>query len=415
MVQSKGFFSVFRSARVGWLTPIGLASGLPYMLSQGSLQTWMTVEGVSLKTVGLFAWVGMPYSMKFLWAPFLDRYQLPWFGRRRGWMLLTQALMMISIVALGCAGGRASSITVAALAVVLAFCSASFDVVADAHRTDLLPEEERAAGTATFVTGYRVALFLTNGLALILADHIPWRLLYFGFALLVGATMWATWKAPEPNTVRPPNTLAEAVVDPLVDFFSRKGAWLAGVFVILFRVGDTIATTMVTPFLLKTVGFTQTEVGSLNKVFGSVATIVGALLGGALIGRWGLRRPLVLFGALAASTNILYALLAYTGKSYAMLACAVALDNMATGMSFAAFVAFMMSLCTPRYSATQYALLTSLSTLGGRFLGGFSGFLAAAVGWGAFFLITASFIVPALIVLAMLPKTVAATSSTTTS
>jgi len=384
------------------------------MLSQGTLQTWMTVEGVSLKTVGLFAWVGMPYSMKFLWAPFLDRYQLPWFGRRRGWMLLAQAFMMVSILALGMAGGRASSVTIAALAVVLAFCSSSFDIVADAHRTDLLQEEERAAGTATFVTGYRVALFLTNGLALILADHLPWRVLYFGFALLVGTTMWATWKAPEPNTVRAPNTLAEAVVDPMVDFFTRKGAWLAGVFVILFRVGDTIATTMVTPFLLRTVGFTQTEVGSLNKVFGSLATVAGALLGGALIARWGLRRPLVIFGALAASTNILYALLAYTGKSYAMLAFAVALDNMAGGMSSAAFVAFLMSLCTARYSATQYALLTSLSTLGGRFLGGFSGFLAASVGWGMFFLITASFIIPALLVLAILPRTIAAQSNAAT-
>lgn len=404
MAISKGFFSVFRSARVGWLTPIGLASGLPYMLSRGSLQTWMTVEGVSLKTVGLFAWVGAPYSLKFLWAPLLDRYQLPLAGRRRGWMLLAQALMMVFIVGLGLTAGRASSLTVAGLALALAFCSASFDIVADAHRTDLLPENERAAGTATFVTGYRVALFLTNGLALILADHIPWRLLYLGFALLVGATMWATWKAPEPVTVRTPQTLAEAVVEPLVDFFSRQGALLAAAFVILFRVGDAIAATMVTPFLLKTVGFTQTEVGSLNKVFGSLATIVGALLGGAAVARWGLRKPLVLFGALAAITNVLYAALAYTGKSYAMLAVAVAIDNMAGGMSSAAFVAFLMSLCTTRYSATQYALLTSLSTLGGLLLAGFSGYLAAALGWGAFFLITASFIVPALLVLAVLPK-----------
>ncbi|MDX2019174.1 MAG: MFS transporter [Deltaproteobacteria bacterium] len=404
MAISKGFFSVFRSARVGWLTPIGLASGLPYMLSRGSLQTWMTVEGVSITTVGLFAWVGAPYSLKFLWAPFLDRYQLPWAGRRRGWMLLCQALMMMFIVGLGLTGGRAGSLTVAALALALAFCSASFDIVADAHRTDLLPENERAAGTATFVTGYRVALFLTNGLALMLATRLTWRVLYFGFAVLVGATMWATWKAPEPITVRTPQTLGEAVVEPLVDFFTRKGAWLAAVFVILFRVGDSIAATMVTPFLLKTVGFTQTEVGSLNKVFGSVATIVGAVLGGAVVARAGLRKPLVLFGALAAITNVLYAALAYTGKSYAMLAVAVAIDNMAGGMSSAAFVAFLMSLCTTRYSATQYALLTSLSTLGGLLLAGFSGYLATAVGWGAFFLITASFIVPALLVLAVLPK-----------
>ena len=409
--MASSFFSVFRSARVGWLTPIGLASGLPYMLSQGSLQTWMTVEGVSLKTVGLFAWVGLPYSFKFLWAPFLDRYQLPWFGRRRGWMLLAQALMMVGIVALGLAGGRASAVTVAALAVVLAFCSASFDVVADAHRTDLLPEAERAAGTAMFVTGYRIALFLTNGLALILADHLPWRVLYFGFAALVGSTMWATWKAPEPNAVAAPNTLADAVVDPMVDFFTRRGAWLAAVFVILYRVGDSVATTMVTPFLLRTVGFTQTEVGSLNKVFGSLATIAGALLGGAVIARAGLRKPLVLFGGLAALTNVLYALLAYTGKSYSMLAVAVALDNLAGGMSSAAFVAFLMSLCAAKYSATQYALLTSLSTIGGRFLSGFSGVLAASVGWGAFFLLTASFIVPALWVLAILPKTIEAKST----
>lgn len=408
MACVSGFFSVFRSRRVGWLTPIGFASGLPFLLSQGSLQTWMTVEGLSLKTIGFFALVSLPYNFKFMWAPFLDRYQVPWLGRRRGWMLLFQLLLVGFVLALGLTGTRGNLYIVAALALALAFCSASFDVVADAHRTDLLPEAERAAGTATFVTGYRVALLITGALAMVVADHVPWSMLYLVFAGLMAATIWATLRAPEPSHIRPPRTLSAAVVDPFVDFFSRRGALIALLFIVLYRFGDSIASTMTTPFLIRTVGFSQTEVGSVNKLFGAVATISGAMIGGAAVAKWGLRKPLFVFGGMAAVTNLLYASLAYTGKSFVMLFCAVGLDNFAGGMGSAAFVAFLMSLCAARYSATQYALLTSISSVGGRVFSAFSGVMAASLGWGMFYLITAMLIVPALLALALLPKSVAA-------
>ncbi|MCG5053433.1 MAG: MFS transporter [Myxococcales bacterium] len=406
------FFSVFRSRRVGWLTPIGFAAGLPFLLSQGSLQTWLTVEKVDVSTIGLFTLVGVPYNLKFLWAPLLDRYSLPGFGRRRGWMLAFQALIAAFVFALGLLGVQGNLAIVAALALGLSFVSASFDVVVDAHRTDLLAPSERAAGTATFVTGYRVALNVTGALALILADTVTWRWLYFAFAALMALGLWFTWRVPEPEMKAAPRTLTEAVVEPFIDFFRRKGALIALAFVISFRVGDTIATTMITPFLIRTVGFSQAEVGTVNKFFGSLAAIAGSFLGGAVVAKWGLRRPLFVLGGLAALTNVLYAVLAHTGKSFPMLFIAVGFDSFAGGMGSAAFVAFLMTLAASRYSATQYALLTSVSSVGGRALGAWSGFLARELGWSLFFLITAAFILPALLFIAILPRSVEAANAT---
>ena len=368
---------------------LGFASGLPLALAGGTLQAWMAVEGVDLKTIGFFSLVGLPYALKFFWAPLLDRYALPFLGRRRGWILGTQLALMILIVMLGFTSPKDTPWLVALFALLLTFTSASQDIVFDAYRTDVLREKERGLGAAVSVTGYRIAMLASGALALILAGPLGWRLTYSLMAGLMLIGMMATIFGPEPEeTVRPPQSLKEAISGPLTEFFGRPSAWAFLALIILYKIGDAFAGSLTTAFLIRGPGFSIGEVGAINKGLGLMATIIGALYGGVMLARLGLYRSLMIFGILQAISNLSFMVLAYAGKVYSIMVAAVAFENLAGGMGTAAFVAFLMALCDHRYTATQFALLSALASLGRIFVGPPSGYLSHEVGWVVFFFVT---------------------------
>ncbi len=373
----------------------GFSSGLPLALTGGTLQAWMTVSGVDLRTIGVFALVGIPYTVKFLWSPLMDRFVPPWMGRRRGWMFLTQAGLLLGIAAMACGNPAAAPWALGVLALLVAFASASQDIVIDAYRTDVLREPERGLGAAVFVTGYRIAMLVSGALALIFSERIGWRNTYLLMASLMCVGIATSLFGPEPEVrVIPPNTLREAVWGPLRDFFSRRAAATMLLLIVLYKLGDAYAGTLTTAFLIRGVGFSPTDVGTINKGLGLVSLIVGAMFGGTLMVRLGLYRALIAFGILQAVSNLSFMVLSWVGKNYAMLVFTVAFENVCGGMGTAAFVALLMALCDHRYTATQYALLSSLAALGRIFVAPSSGFVVEAVGWAVFFLFTAVTAVP---------------------
>jgi MFS transporter, PAT family, beta-lactamase induction signal transducer AmpG len=397
------FFGAFRSKRVGMLIGMGFASGLPLAMSGSTLGTWMTKVGVNLKTIGLFAAVSLPYSFKFLWAPLLDRFSLPFMGRRRGWVALAQLGLALGIWSMSSVDPRSAPLAMAAAALLVAFLSASQDIVSDAYRTDVLPADERASGTSTFVLGYRIAMLVSGAGALALSDYVAWPTVFKIMAVLMLPMIVVTWRAPEPEAVRPPRTLTDAFTKPFLDFFSRRGALLGIVFVMLYKLGDYVASGMIQPFLIKT-GFSGTEIAAWYKMVGFAAMTIGVLLGGGTVAKLGVRKALLLFGILASVTNSGYLALSFVGKNHALLAAAIGIHNLCSGMAEAAFMAFVMSLCNKSFSATQFALLSSASTVVGRILGMGTGYLVEAAGWSVFFATTMAMAAPALVLLWFLPK-----------
>jgi MFS transporter, PAT family, beta-lactamase induction signal transducer AmpG len=391
---------LFLNRRVLAVLFLGFSSGLPLALSGGTLQAWLTVEGVDIKTIGLFTLVGLPYTLKFLWSPLLDRFVVPLFGRRRGWVFVFQLVLFASIFAMSLISPVKAPWILALFAFGLAFASSSQDIVVDAYRTEVLREKERGLGAAVSVTGYRVAMLVSGALALILSEILGWRLTYMIMAGLMLVGMLATWLGPEPEDPgTPPKTLKEAIGGPLIEFFSRQGAWVMLALIILYKLGDAFAGSLTTSFLIRGVGFSVGEVGAINKGMGLAATIVGALFGGALMARLGLFRSLMLFGVLQAVSNLSFMVLALMGKSYPMMVFTIAFENLAGGMGTAAFVAFLMALCNHNFTATQFALLSALASLGRVYVGPVSGILVNDFGWLIFFLITFLAAIPGLILL----------------
>jgi PAT family beta-lactamase induction signal transducer AmpG len=397
------FFDAFRSRRVWLLVALGFASGMPLLLSGQTLTAWMTNRGVNIKTIGLYSLVSLPYAIKFLWAPFLDRYRPPFLGRRRGWLALFQVACALAILTMSRVDPVAQPRALAFLAVLLATLSASHDIVGDAYRADILATNERASGTATWILGYRIATLVTGAAALVLADHLPWPRIYQIMAVLLLVTgLSATFFAPETEQARAPTTLAKAVIEPFKEFFSRRGAWLALLFVALYKFGDYVADFMIIPFLLKT-GYTNTEVGAIRKVAGFAGMSTGVMLGGGLVASLGVRRALLTFGILQAATNSGYLALAILGKNYPLLVAAITVDNFCAGLGLTALSAFMLSLCHKSYSATHFALLTAASTVLGRAVGAWSGYVVSGWGWPIFFGLTMVVAIPALLLLAAVP------------
>ena len=378
---------------------LGFASGLPLLLTQRTLQAWMTVANVNLTTIGLFSLVALPYSIKFLWAPILDRYTPPFLGRRRGWLIITQILLLFAIAAMALRDPRVGLQALAINAIVIAFLSATQDIGMDAYRTDVLDYSEMGAGAAIFVLGYRIALLVTGALALFLADHIPWPSVYLAMAALMIVGIFATILSPEPALRgAPPKTLAEAVKLPFMEFFSRAGLWkgiLVLLFIVLYKYPESLAQNMLTPFLLQT-GFTQTDLATVQGIVGLIATIVGSLAGGAIVGKIGINKSLWLFGAAQALSNLMYYALALIGKNYAFLYLAVSVEYFCFGLVAAGLVAFLMSICSMRFSATQYALLSSLMAASRDILVAPGGRMAEALGWPTFFMITVLVGIPAI-------------------
>jgi PAT family beta-lactamase induction signal transducer AmpG len=391
------YLQVFTSRRIATVTLLGFASGLPLALTSGTLQAWMAVDGVDIKTIGIFALVGLPYTVKFLWSPIMDRFVPPLLGRRRGWMIITQIALIFGIAAMAFNSPKQAPLLIAAFALIVAFSSASQDIVVDAYRADVLREKERGAGAAVFVMGYRIAMLVSGALALILSDNIGWHNTYLLMAGLMAIGVISAFFGPEPEEkIIPPKSLQEAIWGPLKDYFSRRSAVMLLLLIILYKLGDAYAGSLTTAFLIKGVGFTPTDVGTINKGLGLVSLIVGAMFGGALMARLGLFRSLLLFGVLQAVSNLSFMVLSWIGKSYGMLIFAVAFENLSGGMGTSAFVALLMSMCNQRYSATQYALLSSLAALGRIFIAPTSGFLVSAIGWPAFFFITTLTALPGL-------------------
>ena len=357
----------------------------------------MAVAGVDLRAIGIFSLIGLPYTLKFIWSPFMDRYVPPLLGRRRGWIILTQIGIMLGIVLMSFGSPNEDLLFFGIVALMVAFMSASQDIVADAYRTDILREQERGLGAAVFVTGYRIAMLVGGALALILSDQIGWRNTYIIMAgLMIIGIVAAFFGNESDNNIAPPKSLQDAVWGPLQNFFSRKGAIVMLILIVLYKLCDAYAGTMTTPFLIRGVGFTATDVGTINKGLGLISVIFGAMAGGTLMVRLGLFRSLLIFGILQALSNLSFMALALAGKSYGMLIFAVAFENFSGGMGTASFISLLMALCNQRYSATQYALLSSLSALGRTFLAPTSGYLVESVGWAAFFIITAVSAVPGL-------------------
>ena len=383
------YLEILRSPRIVAVLLLGFSSGLPLALTGGTLQAWLTVSGVDIMTIAWFSWIGVPYLLKVFWSPLMDRYVPPFLGRRRGWMLLTQLGLVLGIASMATVTPGENLWLLGCLALMVAFMSASQDIVIDAYRTDLLPHAERGMGAAVGVLGYRIAMLASGGVALILADQIGWRQTFFAMAALMSAGVLVSLFSPEPAIPGvAPRSLRAAVVEPLQDLFSRPGALQLLLLIVLYKLGDALAGTLTTAFLIRGVGFSLTEVGAINKGLGLASLLLGGLAGGLLLVRMSLYRALLFFGALQAISNLSFAVLAWAGKSYPLLLFAVGFENLASGMGTAAFVAFAMALCNHSFSATQYALLSALASLGRVLFGPSTGWLVEATGWANFFVLT---------------------------
>jgi MFS transporter, PAT family, beta-lactamase induction signal transducer AmpG len=386
--MAASFAQILGNKRIALMLPLGFASGLPLALTSGTLQAWLTVAGVDLKTIGIFTLVGLPYSVKFLWAPVIDRLALPWLGRRRGWMLLTQITVAAGLALMGLVGTESGPQWLGIIAIAVAFMSASLDIVFDAYRTDILLPAERGFGAAVWVNGYRLALLLASAGALVLADHIGWRGAYLALAGLMAAGIVTIFLSPNPPEAGiPPRTLKEAVGQPLREIFARPGIYGLLCLIVLYKLGDAVAGSLQTAFFIGGLGFTAGEVGYV-KGLGIAATLIGALAGGMVMAKSGLARALLLFGILQALSNLTFMLLSWIGKSYEALAASVVIENVTGGMGTAAFVALVMSLCDHRYTATQFALLSSLEAFGRVFSGRPSAEAVGFLGWGWFFFLS---------------------------
>jgi len=381
---------------------MGFSCGLPLLLTISVLQAWMQQEGVDLAVIGLMALVGLPYTVKFLWAPALDRYVPPFLGRRRGWLLVVQLLLAVAIACLGLSNPASNPWLVAFLALLVTFFSASQDIVVDAYRREDLSDEELGLGSSLYVNGYRVGMLLASGGGLILADHIPFSAVYLVMAGCMSVGVLTTLLAREPEMAKgSPKTLKEAVVEPFVEYFTRSGvSWgvLALVFILLYKIGDTMAAAMTTPFYLE-IGFSKTEIGAVVKLFGFWATIVGGLAGGVLMLRLGINRALWIFGFLQAVSTAGFAVLAHLGPNIVGLASVIAFENISGGMGTAAYVAFMAALTNKRFTATQYALLSSLMGIPRVLASAPTGFMAQSMGWSAFFIFCTLIAVPGMLML----------------
>ena len=395
--SARDWLQLFSNRRIGATLLLGFSSGLPLALVGGTLQAWFTVSGVDIVTIGFLGLVGQPYVYKFLWAPFMDRFVPPLFGRRRGWLLLTQIAVSAAIAAMALFNPAITPGALSALALVVAFLSASQDIAVDAYRTDVLQPRERGLGAAVSVGGYRMAMIVSGGLALILADHIGWSAMYLLMAAIMAIGVLGTLLGPEPEIAPSvPSSLAQAVLQPWQEFMARRAALALLLLIVLYKLGDAFAGSLTLAFLLRGAGFTLTEIGAVYKTVSLVATLVGAVFGGSLLASLGLYRALLLFGVLQAVSNLGFMWLALSGKSMVLMVSAVAFENFAGGMGTAAFVALLMALCDHRYTATQYALLSALSAIGRVFVGPAAGYLVTWLGWPDFFAATFATALPGL-------------------
>lgn len=377
----------------------GYSAGLPLLLIGSTLQAWMTDEGVDLTAIGLVSLLGLPYVFKFLWAPLLDRFKIPLLGRRKGWMLVFQALLVVCIFGLSFTNPKTDIFLVCTWAFLIALFSSSQDVVLDAYRREILPDDELGLGSSLYVTGYRLAMLVSGALALYLADQIPWKNVYQWLAVFMAPSILFTIFAPKESQHIPiPANLKEAVVGPLLDFFQRKGAWIMLLFILLYKVGDSMASNMTTPFILD-IGYSKTDIATVAKTFGMIATMLGGIIGGTLMLKMNIRTSLIIFGILQAVSTLGFSLLPSLPIVFTSLAAVIAFENLASGMGTAAYAAYMASLTNKQFTATQYALLTALMGIPRVILASPTGWMSKMMGWEAFFIVCTLIAIPGLLLL----------------
>jgi PAT family beta-lactamase induction signal transducer AmpG len=381
----------------------GFSSGLPLYLLINLLPAWLRSEGVDLKTIGLFALIQLPYTWKFLWSPLLDRYAFPLLGRRRGWMLVTQLALLATIPMFGFFYPKGEAWTIAYLAAVVAFLSASQDIVLDAYRRELLPDAELGLGSAIHVNAYRISSLVPGALALILADHLPWDAVFGVTALFMLPGVAMTLVVSEPMLSRAgPKSLAEAVVEPFREFLLRNGAkeaLLVLAFIFLYKLGDSMATALATPFFLD-LGFTKSDIGIIAKNAGLWASVGGGMLGGLWMLKIGINRGLWLFGVVQVVSILGFAWLAHEGRpDKALLAAVIAFEALGVGLGTVAFTAYIARATDPRYTATQFALFTSLAAVPRTVFNAATGWIVEQTGWFNFYLICTALALPGMLLL----------------
>jgi MFS transporter, PAT family, beta-lactamase induction signal transducer AmpG len=382
----------------------GFSSGLPLLLTGSTLKFWMREEGLDLTTIGFFGLVGLPYTLKFLWAPLMDRIVPPCGGRRRGWMLITQVSLMITLGFMAFAQPSIHLPAIVGLCLLIAFASASQDIVLDAYRREYLKDEELGIGSSVFVNGYRIGLLASGAMALMLAEYLSWPAAYFilGMFMLVG--IMATAYAPEPVVeTAPPSSLREAFVGPFLEFCRRPG-WLSILlFILLYKIGDSMASEMLSPFWVD-LEVSKPQIAAIVKTFGFAALIAGGMLAGLVVYRWGIIPSLLIFGFLQMISTAGFAVLALVGNHLPTLTAVIAFENLTGGMGTTAFVAFMASLTDKRFTATQYALLSSFMGIPRVLAGSITGVLATWLGWAGFFVLCTLLAIPGLLLIAQLRR-----------
>lgn len=380
----------------------GFSSGLPLYVSSTMVQAWLHERGVGLQEIGLLTLTGLPYTWKFLWAPLLDRYRLPLLGRRRGWALCMQLALFLCIAAFGLLDPVQSMSSVALLAGAVALFSATQDIALDAYRRELLPDHELGLGTALYVNAYRLASLVPGSLALILADHLPWSWVYLIVACFMAVGIVTSALAPEPSAgVGAPRTLAEAVVGPFREFFSRgehAQAALLLLFMLLYKLGDAMGTALLVPFYLE-VGFSKTVIGTVAKGVAVPAALLGSLIGGVAIAKAGINRCLWIFGVLQLLSTLCFALLARAGDQVWVLGWVVGFEYLTGGLGTSAFVAFLSRATDRRFTATQYALFSSFIALPRTLASAATGYLIEAIGYQGFFVLCGVLALPGLLLL----------------
>jgi PAT family beta-lactamase induction signal transducer AmpG len=405
--------AVYTDRRVLLILPLGFASGLPLLLTASTLSAWLATAGIKRAAIGAFALVGIPYTLKFLWAPLIDRLPPPLrFGRRRGWGIAIQLALIAATLAMGSCDPRHNLSTIAALALLVAFLSASQDIVIDAYRVELLDPDQQGPGAAMIQTGYRIAMLASGAGALMIADSAGWFAAYAAMAALLAVGMLVFLFGPEPQAavtitrgIRTGETsgfkhwLATAVIAPFEDFM-RRPLWIAIlIFIVGYKLGEALAGVMATPLYIS-LGFSLREIAAISKLFGFFATIAGAVIGGAITVRFGVMRALIICGILQSAGNLFYVLQATGGHRLDYLALCVAAENLTSAMAGSALVAYISGLCSPAFTATQYALLSSLAAVGRTLVASMGGVLADRLGWADFFLLSTIANAPALLLLA---------------
>ncbi|MEZ4752819.1 MAG: AmpG family muropeptide MFS transporter [Bdellovibrionota bacterium] len=398
------FSSAFKSKAMAAALLMGFASGFPLLLTTSTLKVWLTESGINLSTIGFFALLGIPYTFKFLWSPFLDHYIPPFLGRRRGWLLITQTALVVGIALIGTFSPNNSLYLIAAFAFWITFFGASQDILIDAYRRESLSDRQLGLGSSLYVYGYRFAILVTRTSPLLIAEYYSWTMAYFAMAGLMAINIFITLWSDEPEIADVESlSLKDSIVEPLKEFFTRNGiasASLILIFILLYKMGDSYASILTSPFYVQ-IGITKSQIAGIDGTVGFASQFLGLFIGGSLIVYLGINRSLWICGFLQMISTAGFSLLAGVGADLWLFAGVVAFENISSGMGTAAFVAYMAKLTDKRFTATQYALLTSLMAVPMRVLGATSGILAESTGWGWFFIICTLAAIPGLL---LLPK-----------